>query len=112
MNPEVIILDEPTEGLDTKGRDSILDTLKELQQERNIAVVLVSHSMEDVARYADRLVVMSQGKKLYDGNCRDVFSHYEELEAIGLAAPQVTYLMAETGMTVTTVDEAVEILTR
>ncbi|MBQ9700367.1 MAG: energy-coupling factor transporter ATPase [Lachnospiraceae bacterium] len=112
MNPEVLILDEPTAGLDPKGRDSILDTLKELQQERNIAVVLVSHSMEDVARYADRLVVMSQGKKLYDGNCRDVFSHYEELEAIGLAAPQVTYLMAETGMTVTTVDEAVEILTR
>ena len=112
MNPEVLILDEPTAGLDPKGRDSILDTLKELQQERNIAVVLVSHSMEDVARYADRLVVMSQGKKLYDGNCRDVFSHYEELEAIGLAAPQVTYLMAETGMTVTTVDEAVAILTR
>ena len=112
MNPEVLILDEPTAGLDPKGRDSILDTLKELQQERNIAVVLVSHSMEDVARYADRLVVMSQGKKLYDGDSREVFSHYKELEAIGLAAPQVTYLMAETGMTVTTVDEAALILSR
>ncbi len=112
MNPEVLILDEPTAGLDPKGRDSILNTLKELQQERGIAIILVSHSMEDVARYADRLVVMSQGKKLYDGGVRQVFSHYRELEEIGLAAPQVTYLMADTGLTVTTVDEAVEILVK
>ncbi len=112
MNPEVLILDEPTAGLDPKGRDSILNTLKELQQERGIAIILVSHSMEDVARYADRLVVMSQGKKLYDGGVRQVFSHYRELEEIGLAAPQVTYLMADTGLTVTTVDEAVEILSK
>lgn len=112
MNPEVLILDEPTAGLDPKGRDSILDELKELQQKRNISIILVSHSMEDVAKYADRLVVMNKGKKLYDGDCREVFSHYKELEEIGLAAPQVTYLMAETGRTVTTVDEAVEILLR
>ena len=110
MNPEVLILDEPTAGLDPKGRDSILSKLKELQQERNIAIILVSHSMEDVAKFADRLVVMYEGKKLYDGDCRQVFSHYMELEEIGLAAPQVTYLMAESGRTVTTVEEAVEIL--
>ena len=110
MNPEVLILDEPTAGLDPKGRDKILNLLKKLQTERNIAIVLVSHSMEDVAKHADRLVVMSGGKKLYDGACREVFSHYKELENIGLAAPQVTYLMAESGRTVMTVDEAVEIL--
>lgn len=110
MNPEVLILDEPTAGLDPKGRDNILNQLKELQKERNIAIVLVSHSMEDVARYADRLVVMSGGKKLYDGGCREVFGHYKELESIGLAAPQVTYLMAETEDTVMTVEEAVNIL--
>ena len=62
-----------------------------------------------MARYADRLIVMNGGKKLYDGDCREVFSHYKELENIGLAAPQVTYLMSETGKTVMTVDEAVEI---
>ena len=110
MNPEVLILDEPTAGLDPKGRDNILNKLKELNQERNIAVILVSHSMEDVAKYTDRLVVMNKGKKLFDGESREVFSYYKELEEIGLAAPQVTYLMAETGKTVTTVDEAVEIL--
>ena len=110
MNPEVLILDEPTAGLDPKGRDKILNQLKKLQTERNIAIVLVSHSMEDVAKYAERLVVMSGGKKLYDGACREVFSHYKELEGIGLAAPQVTYLMAESGRTVMTVDEALELL--
>lgn len=110
MNPEVLILDEPTAGLDPKGRDKILNQLKKLQTERNIAIVLVSHSMEDVAKYAERLVVMSGGKKIYDGACREVFSHYKELEEIGLAAPQVTYLMSESGKTVMTVAEAVELL--
>ena len=110
MNPEVLILDEPTAGLDPKGRDKILNQLKKLQTERNIAIVLVSHSMEDVAKYAERLVVMSGGRKLYDGSCREVFSHYKELEDIGLAAPQVTYLMAGSGKTVMTVEEAVELL--
>ena len=110
MNPEVLILDEPTAGLDPKGRDKILNQLKKLQTERNIAIILVSHSMEDVAKYAERLVVMSGGKKLYDGDCREVFSHYKELEDIGLAAPQVTYLMAESGKTVMTVAEAVDLL--
>lgn len=110
MNPEVLILDEPTAGLDPKGRDNILNQLKLLQRERNIAIVLVSHSMEDVARYADRLVVMNGGKKLYDGLCREVFSHYRKLEEIGLAAPQVTYLMEESGETVMNVSEAVQIL--
>ena len=110
MNPEVLILDEPTAGLDPKGRDKILNQLKKLQTERNIAIVLVSHSMEDVAKYSERLVVMSGGKKLYDGSCREVFSHYKELEDIGLAAPQVTYLMADSGKTVMTVDEAADLL--
>ncbi len=111
MNPEVLILDEPTAGLDPKGRDSILNKLRELKEQRNIAVILVSHSMEDVAKYTDRLVVMNRGKKLYDGDSREVFSHYKELEEIGLAAPQVTYLMAEAcSRAVTTVEEAVEIL--
>ena len=110
MNPEVLILDEPTAGLDPKGRDNILNRLKFLQKERNIAIILVSHSMEDVARYADRLVVMNGGKKIFDGPCREVFSHYNKLEEIGLAAPQVTYLMEESGETVMTVSEAVQIL--
>lgn len=93
MNPEVLVLDEPTAGLDPKGRDEILGQVKELKTKRNLTVVLVSHSMEDVARYVDRLIVMNHGEVAYNGTPREVFAHYEELEKIGLAAPQVTYLM-------------------
>ena len=93
MQPEVLILDEPTAGLDPKGRDDILDQVAYLQEERQITVVLVSHSMEDVAKYVDRIIVMNHGEAAFDGTVREVFSHYKELEAIGLAAPQVTYLM-------------------
>ena len=95
MEPEVLILDEPTAGLDPKGRDEILDQIERLQKERGITVVLVSHSMEDVARYVDRIIVMNQGQVRFDGVPAEVFRHYKELEAIGLAAPQMTYVMQE-----------------
>ncbi|MCD8195607.1 MAG: energy-coupling factor transporter ATPase [Lachnospiraceae bacterium] len=95
MEPRVLILDEPTAGLDPRGRDEILDQISYLQKERGITVVLVSHSMEDVARYVDRIVVMNQGSVRFDGTPKEVFRHWRELEEIGLAAPQVTYLMQE-----------------
>ena len=93
MNPEVLVLDEPTAGLDPKGRDEILTQISKLKKERHMTIVLVSHSMEDVARFVDRLIVMNKGEAVYDGTPREVFRHYKELEKIGLAAPQVTYLM-------------------
>lgn len=93
MEPQVLILDEPTAGLDPRGRDEILDQLALLHRERKITVILVSHSMEDVARYVERIIVMNQGEILYDGAPREVFRHYRELEQVGLAAPQVTYIM-------------------
>ena len=93
MEPEVLILDEPTAGLDPKGRDEILDQIAWLHQERKISVLLVSHSMEDIARYVERILVMNHGEKVFDGVPKEVFSHYKDLEAIGLAAPQITYIM-------------------
>ncbi len=93
MQPEVLVLDEPTAGLDPRGRDDILEQVARLHREKNITVILVSHSMEDIARYVERIIVMNQGEILYDDTPRQVFSHYEELEAVGLAAPQETYLM-------------------
>lgn len=93
MKPEVLILDEPTAGLDPKGRDEILDQIARLKNEMGITVVLVSHSMEDIAKYVDRIIVMNRGSVLLDGTPREVFSHDQELEAVGLAAPQVTYIM-------------------
>lgn len=95
MEPEVLILDEPTAGLDPKGRDEILDQIAKLHKERKMTIILVSHSMEDIAKYADRIMVMNHGEKVYDGTPREVFEHYKELEAIGLAAPQVTYISHE-----------------
>ena len=113
MNPQVLILDEPTAGLDPAGRDDILDCLKALQTEQGITILLVTHSMEDAARYADRLLVISDGRLLYDDTPRQVFRHYKALESIGLAAPRMTYLMHElkaAGLPVSaeamTVDEA------
>lgn len=115
MRPKVLILDEPTAGLDPKGRDEILDQVAYLHKETGMTVVLVSHSMEDIARYVERIIVMNKGNKLYDGTPKEVFKHYKELEQIGLAAPQVTYIMhelQEKGMHVsadaTTVEEAVD----
>ena len=93
MHPEVLILDEPTAGLDPRGRDEILGQIEKLHRERGMTIILVSHSMEDVARYADRLIVMNHGEKIFDDTPRNVFRHYRELEASGLAAPQVTYIV-------------------
>ena len=93
MKPEVLILDEPTAGLDPKGRDDILDCVKALQQETGITVILVSHSMADVAKYVGRIMVMNDGILVFNGTPKEIFSHYRELEEIGLAAPQVTYIM-------------------
>lgn len=115
MHPEVLILDEPTAGLDPKGRDEILDQVAYLQKERGITVILVSHSMEDVAKYVDRIIVINDGKAVFDDTPKKVFRHYKELEAMGLAAPQVTYVvkaLEEKGWdidtAVTTVEEAKE----
>lgn len=117
MKPEVLILDEPTAGLDPAGRDEILDLIQKMHKEKGITVILVSHSMEDVAKYVDRIIVMNQGQMMFDDCTKEVFKHYKELEAIGLAAPQVTYLMhelKEKGLPVdieaTTVEEAKESL--
>ncbi|MCI5740855.1 MAG: energy-coupling factor transporter ATPase [Lachnospiraceae bacterium] len=105
MKPEVLILDEPTAGLDPKGRDEILDQVAKLHEEQGITVILVSHSMEDVAKYVGRIIVMNQGEVMFDDTPKQVFGHYKELESVGLAAPQVTYLMHElhdAGIPVTT----------
>ena len=113
MNPKILILDEPTAGLDPKGRDDILDQIQLLHKMRGITIVLVSHSMEDIAKYVERLVVMNHGEAVFDDTPRKVFSHYQELEIMGLAAPQITYIMhalKEKGMDVDvnaiTVEEA------
>ena len=95
MRPEILILDEPTAGLDPKGRDDILDQISKLHKENNMTIILVSHSMEDVAKYVERLIVMNKGQVMFDDVPREVFKHYVELEEMGLAAPQVTYLMNE-----------------
>ncbi len=93
MKPDVLVLDEPTAGLDPKGRDEILDQIAALKQETGITVVLVSHSMEDIARYVDRIIVMNRGSVLFDDLPGEVFGHVKELEQVGLAAPQVTYIL-------------------
>ena len=93
MEPDVLVLDEPTAGLDPKGRDDILGLVAKLHEEQKITIILVSHSMEDVAKYVSRLVVMNHGEKMFDGTPKEVFRHYKELEAMGLAAPQITYVV-------------------
>lgn len=93
MKPEVLILDEPTAGLDPKGRDEILDQIAKLRKETGMTVILVSHSMEDVAKYVDRIIVMNKSRVMFDDEPREVFRHYKELEEVGLAAPQITYIM-------------------
>ena len=113
MHPKVLVLDEPTAGLDPKGRDDILDQIAYLHKKQDLTVILVSHSMEDIARYADRIIVMNRGQVMYNDRPEKVFEHYKELEEVGLAAPQVTYIMhdlKEKGLpvsaNVTTVEEA------
>lgn len=115
MRPEVLILDEPTAGLDPAGRDEILEQIAKLHKERKITVILVSHSMEDVAKYVDRIIVMNKGELVYSDVPKKVFANYKVLETIGLAAPQVTYVMnglREQGIKVdtnaTTIEEAKE----
>ncbi|MBQ6363225.1 MAG: energy-coupling factor transporter ATPase [Lachnospiraceae bacterium] len=93
MKPEVLILDEPTAGLDPMGRDSILDLVSELNRTRNITIVLVSHSMEDVARYVDRIMVMNDGHFILDGPPTDIFVQVDKLEEVGLSAPEITYVL-------------------
>lgn len=113
MQPQILVLDEPTAGLDPKGRNDILDQIEKLHKMTGMTVILVSHSMEDVARYVERIIVMNKGEVFMDGTPKMVFERSDELEAIGLAAPQVTYVMRElreimTDLTskATTVEEA------
>lgn len=119
MRPKVLVLDEPTAGLDPKGRDDILDQVEALHRQTGMTVILVSHSMEDIARYVERIIVMNRGEKMLDGTPKQVFQHYKELEQVGLAAPQVTYIMhdlKEKGLAVeteaTTVEEAADEIMR
>ena len=119
MEPEVLILDEPTAGLDPKGRDEIFDCICSLREKLGITVILVSHSMEDVAKYVDRIIVMNKGKVLMDDVPKEIFKRYKELEEVGLAAPQVTYIMEDlrkkglpVDTTVLTVEEAREEILR
>lgn len=119
MHPKVLVLDEPTAGLDPRGRDEILDQIKGLREKTGMTVILVSHSMEDIARYVERIIVMNQGEKMLDGTPKEVFSHYQELEKVGLAAPQVTYIMHDlkkrgfqVNTDTTTVEEAAEEIMR
>lgn len=93
MEPRILILDEPTAGLDPRGRDEILGLVRDMKNQLDMTILLVSHSMEDVAEYVDRILVMNAGAILLDGTPKEVFSHVEELESIGLAAPQMTYIM-------------------
>ena len=113
MRPKVLVLDEPTAGLDPRGRDEILDQIAYLHKKGDMTVILVSHSMEDIAKYVERIIVMNHGQVMFDDEPRKVFAHYRELEKVGLAAPQVTYIMhelRERGLDVpvdtTTVEEA------
>ncbi len=119
MQPQVLILDEPTAGLDPRGRDDILKQIKQLQTQTGMTILLVSHSMEDVAEYVDRIIVMNKGSVMFDDVPKKVFQHYKELEEVGLAAPQVTYIMhalKEKGLDVdvnaTTIHEAAEEILR
>lgn len=112
MKPEILILDEPTAGLDPQGRDEILEQLAKLNK-AGLTVILVSHSMEDVAKYTSRVIALNDGKIIFDGTPKEVFRHYRELENIGLSAPQVTYIMQDVkalgldvNTDVLTVDEA------
>lgn len=115
MKPKVLILDEPTAGLDPKGRDEILDQIAYLHKSCDMTVILVSHSMEDIAKYVDRIIVMNRGSVLFDDVPKKVFEHYKELEQVGLSAPQVTYIMhelrekgLEVPVNITTIEEATD----
>ncbi|MEE1073362.1 MAG: energy-coupling factor transporter ATPase [Cellulosilyticum sp.] len=113
MNPEILILDEPTAGLDPKGRNELFEQLQKMHKELGLTIVLISHSMEDVARYVEKLFVLYKGKIAYQGTPREVFANGKKLEEIGLGMPQIRYVMEalkEKGMNVSedvlTVEEA------
>lgn len=93
MEPKVLILDEPTAGLDPRGRDEILSEIKSIHEKRKITVILVSHSMEDVAKIAERIIVMDKGKVFLDSNPREIFRNEDKLLSVGLGIPQITSLM-------------------
>ncbi len=119
MKPEVLVLDEPTAGLDPKGRDEILGLVASIRKEQNITVILVSHSMDDVAEYVDRVVVMNKGSVCFDDTPKRVFAHREELETMGLSVPQVTDIMYalkkagwDVGTDAITIEEAKEEILR
>lgn len=95
MEPEMLILDEPTAGLDPKGRNELFAQICQLREQKGMTIVLVSHCMEDVAEHVDRLIAMQKGRVLFDGTTREVFTHVKELEEAELAVPEVTYLMRE-----------------
>ncbi|MBO4834767.1 MAG: energy-coupling factor transporter ATPase [Lachnospiraceae bacterium] len=109
MEPEVLILDEPTAGLDPLGKSQLLELLKKYHEEKHVAIILVSHSMEEVAQYADRVIALSKAKVILDGSPEEVFSHREELEAIGLGVPEVCAFTQSIGLgNVLTVMDAAE----
>lgn len=115
MKPDVLVLDEPTAGLDPKGRDELLEMLKTIKQETNCTIVLVSHSMEDIANYAERLIVMNKGKVVYDDVPMEVFKNYKELKEMGLGVPAITETMQvlkssgfDVSTDIITVEDAVE----
>ena len=119
MKPKILILDEPTAGLDPAGRNDILGLILKLQKEQGMTIILVSHSMEDVAEYADRVLVMDKGSIVFDNTPREVFKHHEELKELGLSVPQVSVAMSklrEKGLPVKTdaitVEEAVKEILR
>ena len=92
MRPEILVLDEPAAGLDPGGRREILGRIREYQRSSGTSVIIVSHSMEDMALYCDRIIVMSAGRVAMDGNCAEVFGRYNELFEVGLDVPQITYV--------------------
>lgn len=113
MKPKIMILDEPTAGLDPQGREEILDMIAKLHEENDMTIILVSHSMDDVANYVERLIVMGNGKVVFDDVPKEVFKNVTELESMGLAIPEVTYIMRQLRKdgfmvddTVTTIEEA------
>lgn len=95
MNPKILILDEPTAGLDPKGREELFKQLQMMHKTLNITIVLISHSMEDVARYAEKLIVLHDGSKVFDDVTREVFKHRQKLEEIGLGVPQIRHIVEE-----------------
>lgn len=107
MQPEILILDEPTAGLDPKGRDEIFKVITKLHKNSGNTVILVSHSMEDVAKLVSRVIVMNKGSIEMDGTTKEIFKNIERLEQIGLAAPQITYLMKRLKTIIPGIDENV-----